>query len=333
MSMVPLAPEPSPATVARIVEELRPEMLLCRFRALELYVFAAAEAPTVMAEIGRIREREYRAVGAGRNLPVDIDAFDTEPPAYKQIIAWDPEEREIVAMYRFLAGCERTAGAEGAEGAAVAGRTTRAGAILRTETLFAFSPRFEREVLPVAVELGRSVVNRHARRAILGLFAVWAGLGAIIVESPGIEYFFGNVSIYPTWPVDAVELLVAFFSVWHHPNDAHGDVLARRESAGSSPGAAAYRALFAGMPRAEGWEALTSRLRVLDRAPPPILLSYMKATDGLIVYDTAVDDDFGGAWEMAIAVPTGRLTRRTVDRIITGYRPVNAGAIRRFLPV
>jgi len=290
MSMVPLAPEPSPATVARIVEELRPELLLCRFRALELYVFAAAEAPTVMAEIGRLREREYRAVGAGRNVSVDIDT------SYKQIIAWDPEEREIVAMYRFLAGCERTAGAEGAEGAAVAGRTTRAGAILRTETLFAFSPRFEREVLPVAVELGRSVVNRHARRAILGLFAVWAGLGAIIVESPRIEYFFGNVSIYPTWPVDAVELLVAFFSVWHRPNDAHGDVRARRESAGSSPGAAAYRALFAGMPRAEGWEALTARLRVLDRAPPPIL-------------------------------------RRTVDRIITGYRPVNAGAIRRFLPV
>jgi len=73
MSMVPLAPEPTPETVARMVEELRPELLLCRFRALELYVFEGTEAPTVMAEIGRLREREYRAVGAGRNVSVDID--------------------------------------------------------------------------------------------------------------------------------------------------------------------------------------------------------------------------------------------------------------------
>jgi hypothetical protein len=298
-----------------MVDELRPDLLLCRFRSLDLYVFAAAEAPTVMAEIGRIREREYRAVGAGRNLPVDIDAFDTEPPAYTQIIAWDPEEREIVAMYRFLPGAARNADA---------------GAVLRTETLFEFSPRFEKDVLPVAVELGRSVVNRQARRAILGLFAVWAGLGAIIVESPRIRYFFGNVSIYRAWPAEAVDLLVAAFSAWYGSDEP--DVTARRECAYRSSQAAEYRTRFAGMSRADGWEELTSRLRDLDLAPPPILLSYMKATDSLIVFDTAVDGDFGGAWEMAIAVPTLDLTRRTVDRIITGYRPVNGEAIRRFLP-
>ena len=85
-----------------LARELIPEMKLRSYKDLDVYVTTASESPTVMTEIGRIREREYRTVGAGRGVARDIDGYDTGFPCYKQLVAWDPEAGEIVAMYRFL---------------------------------------------------------------------------------------------------------------------------------------------------------------------------------------------------------------------------------------
>jgi hypothetical protein len=50
---------------------------------------------------------------------------------------------------------------------------------LATYKLFSNIPRnFKQKVLPVTLELGRSVVNRQAKKRIVGLFAIWSGLGS-----------------------------------------------------------------------------------------------------------------------------------------------------------
>jgi hypothetical protein len=264
--LVPL--ETAPPSDA-LEAELKPRMLLCRHRGLDIYVTTAAESPTVMQEIGRIREREYRNVGAGRNVPVDIDAYDTDDHGYVQLIAWDSERREVVAMYRFIFGAN----------ALQHGGIAR----LRTATLFSFAPRCVDEFLPHSVELGRSVVNSEASRAIIGLFAVWAGLGAFVAEFPDVQYFFGNVSVYRSWSNEAIDTLLAYLTTYHQD----------------------------------------------DRQ---LLVSYLKATDRFIAFDTARDADFGGAWETAIAVPTHHLTSRTRRRVVESYIPVNRDALRRFYP-
>jgi hypothetical protein len=72
------------------------------FRGVEVHAFAAEEAPEVMREVGRIREKEFRAVGAGRNLALDLDDLDFGSFAYRQLVAWDPQRRELVAAYRYI---------------------------------------------------------------------------------------------------------------------------------------------------------------------------------------------------------------------------------------
>ena len=314
MTMRALA-DPVPASA--LAAELRPRTLIRSYKGLEVHVTTAGESPSVMAEIGRIREREYRAVGAGRGAERDLDDHDTGSVCYKQMVAWDPEERELVAMYRFTFGAD----------ALEAGDLSR----LRTAGLFEFSNGFTADYLPWSVELGRSVVNREAKRAIVGLFVVWAGLGALVAEYPQLRYFFGNVSIYSDWPAPAVDTLLAYLYEHHGGPDA---LITARPAAAYRSRAVddARQRLYRGLAAPEARERLLAELGAHGLAPPPILLSYLRATDAMAVFDTARDADFGGALETALWVPTHDLTPKTRHRFIDNYEAENPEALRRFLP-
>jgi len=156
-----------------ILDELTAKTMIARFRELEVHLVHGPEAPATLEEIGRIREYEYRRVGAGRGGFVDLDRHDTQWPWYSQLVSWDPEHREIVAMYRAIR----------------CGWALQHGGLdaLRTSTLFSYSDEFVSRFLERSVELGRSVVNSDAHRAISGLFSVWVGLGAMIGEWKDVD--------------------------------------------------------------------------------------------------------------------------------------------------
>lgn len=304
--MKPLAPPAPPELVTR---ELTDTTRISCFKDLEIHLFAAREAPTVIEEIGRIREEEFRAVGAGRDIARDIDRFDTQWPWYYQLVSWDPEEREIVAVYRAIhCGWALRHGGRDA---------------LRTAHLFDFSDRFIEEYLVRSVELGRSVVNRTARRAIQGLFSIWTGLGAMTREWPDLHYFFGNVSLYRTLPPTAIEAILTFLYRYHRAQD--GLVKARTPATGIVGRETAPDSEAAATSWDVAFEALQERARREEWTIPPILLSYLKANQNLIVFDTARDPDFGDALEVAIAVPTIGVNPRTRKRFIDPYESVNPG--------
>jgi hypothetical protein len=308
--------------------ELTSRTLIARFRELEVHLVTAREAPATMEEIGRIREREFSAVGAGRGGDVDLDRYDTRWPWYSQLVSWDPREEQIVAMYRAI-HCGWALEQGGREA-------------LRTAQLFSFSEEFEQGYLRCSVELGRSVVNQQAKRALAGLFSVWTGLGAMTREWPEVRYFFGNVSLYRSLPRSAVARVLEYLFRWHRATP--GLVTAHRRTGDSS-----LEAIIAGTgtAAATGAETVThaagdrgdqdagaALARLQDDASregwtvPPILLSYLKAHPGLLAFDVAEDDDFGGALEVAIAVPTRGVNPRTAQRFIDPYESINGGRFR-----
>ena len=67
-----------------------------------LYVVTHQDSPNIMTEIGRLREISFRVAGGGTGKEVDIDMYDTMPDPYKQIIVWDPAEKEILGGYRYF---------------------------------------------------------------------------------------------------------------------------------------------------------------------------------------------------------------------------------------
>lgn len=295
---------PIPAKVLR--HELGEQTLITRFKDLEVHLFKGPDAPETLNEIGRIREYEYRKVGAGRNLPRDLDLLDTQEPMYRQIVSFDREQGELVAMYR----------------AQHCGYALRQGGVsaLRTAGLFRFSNTFRENELPYLIELGRSVVNSRARRAIQGLFSVWSGLAALHRELPELQGFFGNVSVYGDVSDKQLGTLLSY--LYAHHRDTAGRVWARPETAwrpaeeNSAAGAPENLDGLIETAAAEGWSV------------PPILVSYLKASPKLVAFDTAIDRDFGGAREIAILVPSDGFTEKTRKRFIDPYCSVNPAAVR-----
>ena len=198
--MVPLI---EPVSKSKLMEEIKPEMVVCEFKGVQICIFRAEEAPSVMQEIGRLREQEFRRVGAGRNVATDIDDRDSGEHSYNQLIAWDPINAEVVATYRYL----------------LAGDLPKASQFshLRTSTLFKFTPELMKDYLPYSMELGRSVVNQDAKRKAVGLYALWKGLGAFICEYSDLKYFFGNFTVYKTSPRSVTKAACDFLNRYHAP--------------------------------------------------------------------------------------------------------------------
>ena len=66
----------------------------------DIYIVDAKCAPNTMREVGRLRELAFRDAGGGTGNDCDIDAFDLMDPPCRQLIVWNPQEREIIGGYR-----------------------------------------------------------------------------------------------------------------------------------------------------------------------------------------------------------------------------------------
>ncbi|TVQ96465.1 MAG: GNAT family N-acetyltransferase [Spirochaetaceae bacterium] len=308
MNWIDLAADEDPAAIEA---ELTPDTVVTRFMQLSIHIIHGWDKPACMKQIGVIREREFRRVGAGRNLPRDIDALDTTPGTYRQLVAWDPEHRQLVSMYRFAdtAQIMRDFGIEA----------------LRTATLFDVAPEFQRDYLSRAVELGRSVVNREARRAIAGLFAVWSGLGVLAQELTHAAFFFGNVTLPAGMAGECRDAIIAFLHQ-HYSTPALRSLV--RAKAGMGYEATTTLRAFASNP-VDAREELIAFLAARGAAVPPILLSYLGAADEIQIFDTARDADFGDAWEIAIAVPFAAANAKTRARFFNPYRREPGGYFDR----
>src|SRR5512145_2624205 len=94
-----------------------------------IYVITNQDSPNIMMEIGRLRELAFRVAGGGTGKEVDIDIFDSMNSPYKQIIVWDPSEKEILGGYRYFICSEAVTDADG-------------NCNLATSRLFRFSKEF-----------------------------------------------------------------------------------------------------------------------------------------------------------------------------------------------
>ncbi|MCH8551101.1 MAG: GNAT family N-acetyltransferase [Natronospirillum sp.] len=285
-----------------VAAELDRRPPLTTLRTLQIHCFFGDECPQTLLAIGRLRELGFQSAGAGRGVDIDLDRLDRGDGCYGQLLAWDPDNREIVAMYRFQLG-ERA--------------TTHGDAQLRTSTLFDYSDRFRAELLPYCIELGRSVVNRAARRQSMGFFAVWAGLGALLRRYTSVAYFFGNVSLYETMDLTGRDLLIAWLEKHYRPQET---LLRARDGLRHVP-ALSTSDLTAVEPGQEDTpenriQYLRSLLAEQGEKIPPVMQSYMALSNGIWCGETVFDADFGDALEIGIIVPVATINDSIRQRFI-----------------
>jgi hypothetical protein len=138
----------SKVPVEAIIAELTPEKKMrdTHKGGNEIYIVTAHDSPNIMLEIGRLREITFREAGGGTGKETDIDEYDTQEVPYKQLIVWNPDEKEILGGYRYLL-CDQISYSKNGE------------PDLATSHMFHFSEKFLHDYMPYTIELGRSFVQ------------------------------------------------------------------------------------------------------------------------------------------------------------------------------
>jgi len=284
-----------PIERALLKKELTPEKRLRRTNKSdnEIYIITAQDSPNVMQEIGRLREIAFRHYGGGTGLPADIDEFDTmENGYYRQLIVWSPEDEQILGGYRFLCGSD------------VKFDTNRK-PILATSHLFNFSESFINEYLPYTVELGRSFVSLDYQATLgraKGLFILdnlWDGLGALTVIDPSLKFFYGKVTMYNDYNIEARNMILYFLNI-HFP-DTEGLV---RPIYPLKTGIdiEQMKQLFHFDNFKDNYKVLNQEVRKHNINVPPLVSAYMSLSPKMRVFGTAVNHEFGEVEETGILI-------------------------------
>lgn len=299
--------------VADIKAELTPERFVRHTSKLqnEIYIVNVHNAPQTVQEIGRLRELTFASADGGTGQPVDLDELDLSDNPYQQLIVWNPEEEEIVGGYRFI------------DGATVA-KNGHWAHDLSMGHYFDFSETFLRDYLPYSIELGRSWVQPKYQPAVdpkRGIFAldnIWDGLGAIVVQYKELKYFYGKVTMYPTYNREARNILLNFLG--HYFPDHNGLMKARIQE--PLPVLEGMDELF---PRDEadfentfkkGSRTLNKMLAEHGESVPPLIKQYMSLCPTMKTFGTFINRDFGNVEETGILIPVHEIYDSKRERYI-----------------
>ena len=279
-----------PALLCQEVASLDPGQLFAKAGDLDVYIAPAWLIPTVLGEIGRLREISFRAAGEGTGKSTDLDRFDSE---YSHLFAWHAGKSKIVGAYR-LAGTDQTKD-------------------LYTAILFKYGDAFLQKMGP-ALELGRSFVRPEYQRGFAPLLALWKGIGAYIARNPRYRVLFGPVSISNRYQAASRELIVTF--------------LERHASLGEWMGLVSNRNAFRKRRRvpvlpsvgpgfgmdAEDLSDVVSDLEPSRTGIPVLLRQYLKLGGRLLGFN--VDPEFSDTLDGLIVVDLLKTERRLLERYL-----------------
>ena len=258
----------------------------------EIYVITAHNAPNVMKEIGRLREIAFREAGGGTGKSMDIDEFDTCENCYKQLIVWNPEAEEIIGGYRYLEGTEWEMDEKGQPK-------------LATSHMFHFSEKFLKDYMPYTIELGRSFVSlpyqssRMGAKSLFALDNLWDGLGALTVIKPNVRYFFGKMTMYPSYIRKGRDMILYFLKMYFDDKD---QLIIPMKPLELESDPAELDKLFTGHNFKDDYRILNSEIRKLGYNIPPLVNAYMNLSPTMKLFGTAINYGFGDVEETGILI-------------------------------
>ncbi len=284
----------------------------------EIYVITAQNSPHVMKEIGRLREVAFREAGGGTGKSMDIDEFDTMDNGYKQLIVWNPEAEEIIGGYRYLLGTDVKLDDKGQP-------------ILATSHMFHFSDKFINDYLPQTIELGRSFVSLEYQSSKMGaksLFALdnlWDGLGALTVIMPNVKYFFGKMTMYPSYVRKGRDMIL-FFLKKHF--DDHDHLIIPTKPLKIETDEEELRQLFCEDSFRDDYKILNREIRKMGYNIPPLVNAYMSLSPTMKMFGTAINYGFGDVEETGILIAVDEILEEKRIRHIDSFIKENPEALK-----
>jgi len=275
----------------------------------QIYVLTAHDSPNIMQEIGRLREITFRMAGGGTGLETDIDFYDTCEIPYKQLIVWNPDAKEILGGYRYILCDNFCCDEEGEPN-------------LATAHLFHFTDKFKKEFFPYTIELGRSFVqpeyqsSKAGAKALYALDNLWDGLGALTVDHPEMKYFFGKVTMYTHFNIEARNYILTYLRKYFYD---HEELVVPKEKYLIKIDFDHYMEAFTENDIKEDYKILSKKVRELGENIPPLVNAYMNLSPTMRSFGTTLNDEFGDVEETGIIVTVSDIYEAKKDRHIETY--------------
>lgn len=276
----------------------------------EVYIFDNNSSPLLMREVGRIREITFRHAGGGTGKDIDIDEFDIDPEdPQKQLIVWDPENKEIIGGYRLYyppKGCTKC-------------DVTK----LASSSYFKFSNKFLKKYFPHMMELGRSFVHPDyqsrsmGRKSLYALDNLWDGLGAIILDNHHLKYLFGKVTMYPHFNQKARNMILYFLR--RHFNDPE-DLVVPIDPANIDINEEEMKKIFTGWRYKDNYKILSREVRNLNENIPPLINAYMGLSPTMRTFGTFINHKFGNVEETGIMITLRDIYVEKINRHLASYK-------------
>jgi len=314
-----------PVDVALLKAELTPEKKFMDTNKgnNEIYIVTWHDSPNVVTEIGRLREIAFRDAGGATGLPCDLDEYDKMEKPYKQLIVWDPESEAIIGGYRYLMGNNVTFDENGQP-------------VLASSHQFRFSEKFIKDYLPYTVELGRSFVakdfqsSKSGAKAIWALDNLWDGLASLIFKHRNLMYFFGKVTMYPSFDPISRDLLLHY--MWKHYEDKEELVRPWNLMMPKSDPGLMDLILNKEDPK-EDYRLLKEAVRRRGTSIPPLFNSYLSTSPTVKMMGTAYNEGMSGIEDTAILICINEMYDDKKVRHIETYMRQRLDRIRSRFPL
>ncbi len=298
---VPSAPQPMQPVVEPLdavqlraeIQRLPQDALLLSHEEYRVCIARAQDIPSVLYEIGRLRELTFRLNHEGTGKEMDLDSFDQD---YLHLFLWNDRTGEIVAGYR-LGQTDVVLPLRGKRG-------------LYTTTLFNIRKRLLSQISP-ALEMGRSFVRPEYQRQFLPLLLLWRGIGTYVVRNPRYRNLFGPVSINSAYSRISQDVLVDYLRIHNMDPRAH---LVRAKTPPASDRTPGFdpKLMSTVIRDIQDLSSLIAEIEEDRREIPILLRQYLKLGGVLLGFN--IDPDFSNVLDGLILVDLSKTDPRILER-------------------
>ncbi len=267
----------------------------------KLYIIDNQTAPNVMREIGRLREIAFRVGGGGTGKSVDLDAFDLDPAfKYKQLVLWDPDAECIIGGYRYVLCDDVMYDRHGQP-------------IMPSAHLFRFTRRYLRGAFLKTIELSRSFIrpeyqsSERGMKSLYSLDNLFDGLGGLILLYKGrMEYFFGKMTIYPSFPEKGLQMLLFFlrkhFGTKENSLQQRIDRMVIPKNPVRIHLSRELGKILTEDDFREDYKILKREIQQMGVNIPPLVNTYMNLSPTMKSFGAGINDEFGDVIEAGILI-------------------------------
>lgn len=295
-NLIPIAKRLPLNDLLHDLTQLSAEDKMLSHNQFDVFCTSADKLPSMLLEIGRIREENFRMVGEGTGRDLDIDEYDRR---YLHLFIWDNDEQQLVGSYRLGLVDTLLEHSHINE--------------LYSSSLFQYDRQFI-ENMGKSIEMGRSVVDHRYQKSMAPLLLLWKGIATYVSRHPEYTHLFGPVSISNDYSEQARRLLADTMTLHYY------DTQQAQLVAATNPLPTQHAQWNASLLTSLADLQLLGRVisRIDDGKGVPVLLRQYLGLNGKLV-SFNVDPDFNDALDGLIVVDLLNVPEKTLARYMGSH--------------